>query len=82
MMTNADKTAISNIILAMTNEEKAFIPRLIPSRYMIEELERRNEVANNTLSNVWDIITKGTKEMSLEEMQGVINELRTALKGA
>lgn len=82
MMTNADKTAISNIILAMTNEEKAFIPRLIPSRYMIEELERRNEVANNTLSDVWDIITKGTKEMSLEEMQGVINELRTALKGA
>ena len=81
-MTNADKTAISNTILAMTNEEKAFIPRLIPSRYMIEELERRNEVANNTLSNVWDIITKGTKEMSLEEMQGVINELRTALKGA
>ena len=79
-MTNADKTALSNIILAMTAEEKAFIPRLIPTRYLQEELERRNAVTREKLTNVWEIINRDTDD--LEEMQGMIKELKTALKGA
>ena len=81
-MNNADKESYKNLILGMKEEEKEFITRMIPSEYMIEELKRRNEVTNTALGNVVEILKSATENMSLDEMQNMIGEIRTVLKGA
>ena len=81
-MNNADKTIISNIIKAMTDEEKEFIPKMIPTRYLLQEIERREVVAHSTLKGAWDVLSKANDQMSLEDAQNMIKELRTVLKGA
>lgn len=81
-MNNADKESYKNLILGMKEEEKAFITRMIPSEYMIEELRRRNEVTNNALGNVVEILKGASENMSLDQMQNMICDIRQALKGA
>ena len=66
----------------MKEEEKAFLTRMIPSEYMIDELKRRNELTNNTLDNVVEILRKAKENMSLDEMESMIGDIRSALKGA
>ena len=79
---DADKESYKNLILGMKEEEKEFITRMIPSEYMIEELKRRNEVTNTALGNVVEILKSATENMTLDEMQNMIGEIRTVLKGA
>ena len=81
-MNNADKESYKNLILGMKEEEKEFITRMIPSEYMIEELKRRNEVTNTALGNVVEILKNATENMSLDEMQSMIGDIRAVLKGA
>ena len=81
-MNNADKESYKNLVLGMKEEEKAFLTRMIPSEYMIEELRRRNELTNNTLDNVVEILRKAKENMSLDEMESMIGDIRSALKGA
>ena len=71
-----------NLVLGMKEEEKAFLTRMIPSEYMIDELKRRNELTNNTLDNVVEILRKAKENMSLDEMESMIGDIRSALKGA
>lgn len=81
-MNNADKESYKNLVLGMKEEEKAFLTRMIPSEYMIDELKRRNELTNNTLDNVVEILRKAKENMSLDEMENMISNIRSALKGA
>lgn len=81
-MNNADKESYKNLVLGMKEEEKAFLTRMIPSEYMIDELKRRNELTNNTLDNVVEILRKAKENMSLDEMESMIGDIRSALKGA
>lgn len=81
-MNNADKESYKNLILGMQEEEKAFITRMIPSEYMIDELKRRNELTNTTLDNVCEILRRAKENMSLDEMETMISNIRTVLKGA
>ena len=81
-MNNADKESYKNLVLGMKEEEKAFLTRMIPSEYMIDELKRRNELTNNTLDNVVEILKKAKENMSLDEMETMISNIRTILKGA
>lgn len=81
-MNNADKESYKNLILGMKEEEKAFITRMIPSEYMIDELKRRNELTNTTLDNVCEILRRAKENMSLDEMETMISNIRTVLKGA
>ena len=81
-MNNADKEIYKNLILGMKEEEKQFITRMIPSSYMIDELKRRDIVVNQSLGQVVEILQNAKEGMSLDEMQNMIGEIRTALKGA
>ena len=81
-MNNADKESYKNLVLGMKEEEKAFLTRMISSEYMIDELRRRNELTNNTLDNVVEILRKAKENMSLDEMESMIGDIRSALKGA
>ena len=81
-MNNADKESYKNLVLGMKEEEKAFLTRMIPSEYMIDELKRRNELTNNTLDNVVEILRKAKENMSLDEMESMIGDIRSALRGA
>ena len=81
-MNNADKESYKNLVLGMKEEEKAFLTRMIPSEYMIDELKRRNELTNTTLDNVVEILRKAKENMSLDEMESMIGDIRSALKGA
>ena len=81
-MNNADKESYKNLILGMKEEEKAFITRMIPSEYMIDELKRRNELTNTTLDNICEILRRAKENMSLDEMETMISNIRTVLKGA
>lgn len=81
-MTNADKECFKNLVLGMKEEEKQFITRMIPSTYMIDELKRRDIVVNQSLGQVVEILQSAKEGMSLDEMQTMIGDIRTALKGA
>ena len=81
-MTNADKEIYKNLVLGMKEEEKQFITRMIPSSYMIDELKRRDIVVNQSLGQVAEILQNAKEGMSLAEMQIMIREIKTALKGA
>ena len=81
-MNNADKEIYKHLILGMKEEEKQFITRMIPSSYMIDELKRRDIVVNQSLGQVVEILQNAKEGMSLDEMQNMIGEIRTALKGA
>ena len=81
-MNNADKESYKNLVLGMKEEEKAFLTRMSPSEYMIDELKRRNELTTNTLDNVVEILRKAKENMSLDEMESMIGDIRSALKGA
>ena len=81
-MTNADKESYKNLILGMKEEEKQFLTRMIPSSYMIEELKRRDIVVNQSLGQVVEILQNAKEGMTLDEMQTMIGDIRTALKGA
>ena len=81
-MNNADKESYKNLILGMKEEEKAFITRMIPSEYMIEELKRRNELTNHTLDGIVEILRKAKENMSIDELETMIKDIRIVLKGA
>lgn len=81
-MTNADRECYRNLVLGMKEEEKQFITRMIPSSYMIDELKRRDIVVNQSLGQVVEILQNAKEGMSLDEMQTMIGDIRTALKGA
>lgn len=81
-MNNADKECYKNLVLGMKEEEKQFITRMIPSTYMIDELKRRDIVVNQSLGQVVEILQNAKEGMSLDEMQTMIGDIRTALKGA
>lgn len=81
-MNNADKECYRNLVLGMKEEEKQFITRMIPSSYMIDELKRRDIVVNQSLGQVVEILQNAKEGMSLDEMQTMIGDIRTALKGA
>lgn len=81
-MNNADKECYKNLVLGMKEEEKQFLTRMIPSSYMIDELKRRDIVVNQSLGQVVEILQNAKEGMSLDEMQTMIGDIRTALKGA
>ena len=81
-MTNADKEIYKNLVLGMREEEKKFLTMMIPSEYMIEELKRRDIVLNSSLSKVCEILQGATEGMSIDQMQSMIFDIRSALKGA
>lgn len=81
-MNNADKESYKNLILGMKEEEKAFITRMIPSEYMIDELKRRDIVVNQSLGQVVEILQSAKEGMSLDEMQNMISDIRSVLRGA
>ena len=80
-MNNAEKEAFSCVIKGMTEEEKRFALQFIPTEYMQEELQRKNDVVNETLSNVFDIVQSFKQDMTLNEAQSCIGKLRSVLRG-
>ena len=81
-MNNADKESYKNLILGMKEEEKEFITKMIPSNYMIDELKRRDVVVNQSLGQVVEILQSAKEGMSLDEMQNMISDIRSVLRGA
>ena len=81
-MTNADKEIYKNLVLGMKEEEKQFLTMMIPSEYMIEELKRRDIVLNSSLGKVCEILQSATEGMTIDQMQSMIFDIRSALKGA
>lgn len=80
-MNNADKESYKNLILGMKEEEKEFITKMIPSNYMIDELKRRDVVVNQSLGQVVEILQSAKEGMSLDEMQNMISDIRSVLRG-
>ena len=54
---------------------------MIPSEYMIEELKRRDIVLNSSLGKVCEILQSATEGMTIDQMQSMIFDIRSALKG-
>ena len=78
-MTNAEKQILAERISAMTDEEKLFILRFIPSKYLAHELNRRCDTAGAMLNRVDGILRGLTDESTLEDMQDAIIAIRNIL---
>jgi len=78
-MNNAEKQTLAERISAMTDEEKLFILRFVPSRYLSHELSRRCDTASAMLNKVDSILSGLTDESTLEDMQDAIVTMRDVL---
>ena len=82
-MTNAEKRELQEVIDGMNEEAMRITLKSIPTEYLQDELTIRGKMAMERLSDVWNIMQRdGKDDMSLSEMECMIINLRTALKGA
>ena len=78
-MTKMEKDTLSERIMGMSDEEKMFIIRFIPSNYLSFELERRCTSSAKMLNSIDDIINSLTRESTLEDMQIAILKMKEVL---
>ena len=78
-MTKMEKQALMERIKAMTDEEKLFILRFIPSQYLSHELSRRCDSAASMLNNIDNALRSVNSKSSLEDMQNAIITIKEIL---
>ena len=65
--------------MGMSDEEKQFIIKFIPTDYLTNELDRRCNSAASMLIKIDDIVSSLTKESTLEDMQIAILKMKEVL---
>jgi len=78
-MTKMEKDTLSERIMGMSDEEKMFIIRFIPSNYLSFELERRCTGSAKMLNSIDEIISELANEPTLEDMQTALVKIEEVL---
>ena len=79
MMNKMERQAFADRINGMSDEEKKFALRFMPSEFLSEELERRCVTAGNMLYDIDNIIGNMSTNPSLEEMQAAVAKIKHTL---
>lgn len=79
-MSEIERLEISTRTKAMTDEELDVCVRNMPTGLLLAEIERRTTKASEVLMSVYAIVGKAREDMTLEDMQDVINDIKAAVK--
>jgi hypothetical protein len=74
-----EKETLAERIKGMSDEEKMFIIRFIPSNYLSFELERRCTGSAKMLTSIDDIINSLNRESTLKDMQIALIKIKEVL---
>lgn len=80
MMNKMEKERVFNLGSAMSDEEKKIILMTMPSNFLTEELERREQIMKKSLDDVKGILLQTKSNMTIDEMQDAIVSIREVLK--
>ena len=71
---------ISTRAKALDNEEREIIVKTFPTKLLINEVNRRHIIIENTFKRLFDIIDDINDQSTFEEIEIAINNCRKVLK--
>ena len=79
-LNNAEKEALKNITLAMSQEEKSYCIRFYPTELLQIELSRRDEESSDILGRISGIMSQVMADkMTLNDKEIIINALNSEI---